>query len=346
MSELPVELVEDEHTGDRFLIYADLQGLQLDIHFRDETLWMTQDQIARLFGRDVSVISRHISNIFSDGELEAVSNLQKMQIANSDKPVSIYSLDMVISVGYRVSSAEATRFRRWATGVLVQYARKGFVVDVRRLKSGDHDRIAELREIIRDLRADEANVYRELKRICSLCRDYDPESDSARQFFQRTQAKLVYAVVNATPAEIVHSRADYLEENMGLRSWSREEIRKADIAISKNYLAEPEIKELNRLTTILLDIFEDQMDMGRIVTIGDATKLLDMQLFSLGRSLLKTGGSISAEAARLHAEKEYGEYDRMRKAVRHAQADSSIRDLAHSAKALTKASNRKLSGKE
>lgn len=336
MIEQPVRLTEDESTGDRFLIYADRNGLQLDIRFRDDSLWMTQEQIARLFGRDVSVVSRHIAAILEEGELDEGSSLQKMQTTQGRPPI-VYSLDMVISVGYRVSSAEATRFRRWATGVLVQYARKGFVVDVRRLKDTAHDRIAELREIIRDLRADESNVYRELKRICAMCRDYEPGSSAAIEFFQRTQAKVVYAVVNATPAEIVHSRADCSLENMGLQTWAKDEIRKSDVAVSKNYLAEREIKELNRLTTILLDIFEDQMELGRIVAMEDAAHLLDRQLTSLGRPILRSGGSISSETAHVHAEKEYRQFDSARKAARQAEADEVIRELAQSAKALPEA---------
>lgn len=333
MIEQPIHLTEDESTGDQFLIYADRNGLQLDIRFRDESLWMTQDQIARLFGRDRSVITKHISNILEDQELDEPSSVQKMH-TTLGRPAVLYSLDMVISVGYRVSSAEATRFRRWATSVLVQYARKGFVVDVKRLKDTAHDRISELREIIRDLRADESNVYRELKRICAMCRDYEPGSSVAQQFFQRTQAKLVYAVVNATPAEIIHARADHSSENMGLQTWAKDEIRKSDVAVSKNYLAEREIKELNRLTTILLDIFEDQMELGRIVAMKDAAHLLDTQLTSLGRATLRSGGSVSSETALVHAEQEYRQFDSARKVARRAEADEAIHELAKSAKSL------------
>ena len=137
---------------------------------------------------------------------------------------------MVISVGYRVSSAQATQFRRWATGVLVQFARKGFVIDAPRLKQpATADRIAELREIIRDIRSDEANLYAELRSICALCQDYDGATEAARIFYQRTQAKLVYAVVSETPSEIVASRADHSAENMGLQSWPGDNIRKADV---------------------------------------------------------------------------------------------------------------------
>ena len=169
--------------------------------------------------RNPTRMNRHIANILEEGELDEPTSLQKTQ-TSLGRPSLLYSLDMVISVGYRVSSAQATVFRRWATTVLVQFAKKGFVVDAPRLKQPENsDRIAELREIIRDIRADEANVYRELKRICAMCQDYDPASDASREFYQHTQAKLVYAVVSHTPAEIIASRANHQAENMG--SWGR-----------------------------------------------------------------------------------------------------------------------------
>lgn len=215
----PIHLKQDTETGDRFLVYATDKGVRLDIRFEGDTLWMTQAQISDLFGKDVSNISRHVANIFEEGELEEATSLQKMQTTHG-RPAIVYSLDMVISVGYRVSSRQATLFRKWATGILVQYAKKGFAVDLPRLKQPDSsDRIGELREIIRDIRSDEANVYRELRRICSMCQDYDAKTDSARDFYQKTQAKLIYAVVSQTPAEIVMSRADHKSENMGLRTW-------------------------------------------------------------------------------------------------------------------------------
>lgn len=325
----PVNLVEDKETGDRFLVYESAEGLRLDIRFQGDTLWMTQEQIARLFGRDVSVISRHIANIISEGELDEEGNLQKMQIAHSAKPITLYNLDMVISIGYRVSSKQGTLFRRWATGILMRFAGKGFVVDSVRLKDEKNaDRIAELRDIIRDIRSDEANVYRELKRICSLCQDYDPNSKSAQVFFQHTQARLIYAVVSQTPSEIIETRADHKAVNMGLRSWPGENIRKQDVTISKNYLVERELRELNRLTTILLDIFEDQADLGRLVIMDDATRLLESQLQNLGRTLLRGGGSVAADHARHHAETEYAKFDAVRREARRQEADQHIAELA------------------
>ncbi len=332
----PVKLELDEETGSRFLLYSTTSGVSVDLRFDGDALWMTQAEIASVFGRDVSVISRHIASILEDGELPE-SNLQKMQIASSDKPVSIYSLDMVISVGYRVSSAQATLFRRWATNKLVQFATKGFVIDSVRLKSpGLRDRIAELRDIIRDIRSDEANVYRELRAVCSLCQDYDASSDNWLAFYRNTQAKLIFAVASQTPSEVIRSRADAKAQNMGLRTWPHENIRKSDVCVSKNYLAEGEVRELNRLTTILLDIFEDQMDIGRLKTMAEATALLDDQLAGLGRTVLRSGGSISAVIAKLHAEAEYDEYRKIQKSLRHTESDTIIREIKATLKDLPK----------
>ncbi len=335
MSELePVHLQEDESTGDRFLIYGNDNGVRIEVNYAGEQLWMTQAQIATLYGRDVSTISRHITNVIEEGELDE-SNLQKTQIATSTKPVTLYSLDMVISVGYRVASKQATLFRRWATDKLVQFATKGFVIDAARLKDpGNRDRIAELKEIIRDIRSDEANVYRELRQICAMCQDYDGQSPVWHEFYRNTQAKIVYAVCSKTPAEVLKSRADAKKLNMGLMTWPNENIRKSDVSISKNYLSEGEVKELNRLTTILLDIFEDQMDIGRLKLMSEASKLLDDQLRSLGRSLLQSGGRVAMSDAKKHVEREYDKFKLAQKALRHAEAEKAIVEIKSTQKAL------------
>ncbi len=337
----PVHLVEDAETGDRFLVYGSEKGVRLDIRFEGETLWMTQSQLASLFGVTVPTISRHISNIIAEGELPAEPTIAKIETVRTEggrhvsRTIDHFNLDMVISVGYRVSSAQATVFRRWATGVLVQYARKGFVVDSFRLKSpGNTDRIKELRELIRDIRSDEANLYAELRNICSLCQDYDASEERSREFFQRTQAKLVYAVTSQTPSEVIRTRASAREENMGLQAWPNDNIRKADVTISKNYLTESEVKELNRLTSILLDIFEDQLDLGKIVVIDDAQKLLDAQLANLGRVVLRDGGHVRGETAKRHALEQYEQFDQQRKLARKQEADAQIAELAKEAKKL------------
>ncbi|MCX7360389.1 MAG: virulence RhuM family protein [Alphaproteobacteria bacterium] len=339
----PVHLEEDGETGDRFLVYGTDKGLRLDIRYKGETLWMTQAQIAQLFGVDRSVITKHIANVYSEGELDAETTCAKIAqvrlegTRKVERQLESYNLDVVISVGYRVSSAQATVFRRWATSILVRFATKGFVVDAPRLKQPEHtDRVAELREIIRDIRSDEANVYRELRQICAMCQDYDGTTEVAREFYQRTQAKLVYAVTSRTPAEVIASRANHQTVNMGLQTWPNDNIRKTDVAVSKNYLADGEIKELNRLTTILLDIFEDQLDIGRLVVMQDAQTLLDQQLRQLGRTVLRSGGSVKASDAKRIAEGQYEKFDRQRKLERHREADERIAALAKEAKDLPK----------
>ena len=338
----PVHLFEDADTGDRLLIYATEKGLRVELRYVGDTLWMTQAQMAELFGRDVSVISRHIANVLEEGELDEEGNLQFVQIARSTKPVALYGLDMIISVGYRVSSAQATLFRKWATGVLVKFATKGFVVDADRLKDGaEQDRIAELRETIRDIRSAEANVYAELRRICAMCQDYDPRSDDARDFYRQTQAKLFYAVVNRTPSELLNGRADASAPNMGLQTWARDAIRQRDATVAKNYLAPVELKELNRLTTILLDIFEDQLEVGRLTTMAQASRLLEQQLRGLGRLVLKDGGQIAHQTAEAKAKAEYRRFDESRRALRKARADEELAALKESEKGLPKVRNKK-----
>lgn len=339
----PIHLEEDAETGDRFLVYESGKGTRLDIRFEGETLWMTQEQIARLFGVTRQAVNGHIVNVYGEGELDRESTCKEILQVRLEgsrevkRPILIHNLDLVISVGYRVSSAQATLFRRWATSVLVQFAKSGFVVDSVRMKDpANADRIAELRDIIRDIRSDEANVYRELKRICSLCQDYDPASDRAATFFQQTQAKLIYAVVSKTPSEVLVERADHRRPDMGLASWPKDRIRKQDVSVSKNYLAEGEVRELNRLTTILLDIFEDQADLGRLVVMADATRLLEAQLQGLGRTVLRGGGSVDRRAAVEHAEREYETFNAARKQAAHDEADARIAALAKEAKGLPK----------
>ena len=338
----PVRVFEDGDTGDRFLIYSTGKGIRAELRFDGERLWMTQAQMAWMFGRDVSVVSRHIAAILEEGELDEATSLQKMQTSGLGRPSVIYSLDMVISVGYRVSSAQATLFRRWATAVLVRFATSGFVIDSERLKSGgEQDRVAELREIIRDIRSSEANVYAEIRQICSLCQDYDPKSDQWREFYRNTQAKLCYAVTNLTPASVIISRADADVESMGLQAWSGDAVRAADVTVAKNYLRPPEIKELNRLTDILLSIFEDQLEIGRLTTMTEAETLLDRQLRQLGRIPLMHGGEVSKDRADGEARRQYKLFDQRRKAVEKARVDQEYAELRRQSGELPKTTRRK-----
>jgi hypothetical protein len=334
--ETPVSLVEDD-TGHRFLIYGTDRGVQVELRYEGDALWMTQAQMASLFGRDPSVIYRHVTNILEEGELSEADNLQKMQVIGAGRPGTLYSLDMVISVGYRVSSAQATLFRKWATGVLVRFATSGFVVDAERLKNPDEqDRVRELRDIVRDIRASEANVYAELRRICALCQDYEPGSSAWTEFYRRTQAKLFYAVTSQTPSEVLRARADARASNMGLQSWSKDEIRQSDAVVAKNYLMPAELKELNRLTVILLDIFEDQLEIGRLVLMEQASKLLDQQLANLNRVVLRHGGGVRHDDAETAAKAEYKLFDARRRLARREEADEHLAALKRADEALPK----------
>lgn len=338
-SDEPVHLSEDAATGDRFLIYAADGGVKVEVRYEAETLWITQAQMADLFGRDVSVISRHIANVIEEGELPSEGDLHILQIRGpGNRPLAVYSLDMVISVGYRVSSKQATLFRRWATSVLVRFATKGFVVDAERLKDPEnYDRVQELREIIREIRASEANIYAELRHICAMCQDYDGTSEVAREFYQNMQAKLFWAVTTNTPSMVLMSRASAKVPNMGLQVWPKDEPRQQDAIVAKNYLAPPEIEELNRLTTILLDIFDDQLKIGRLTLMSEASALLDQQLRQLNRSLLRGGGTVKHSTAEAHAKAQYKHFDTARKIQRRAEVAAQLAELKAAQQALPKA---------
>lgn len=344
----PVRLTEDAETGDRFLIYGTDRGIKVELRYEGETLWATQDQMAAIFGVDRTSITKHLKNIYDEGELELAATCEETSQVRREggrtvtRRRPLYNLHAIISVGYRVSSKQGTMFRIWATDTLVQFATKGFVIDVERLKNPEeHDRVRELREIIRDIRSDEANVYREVRRICAMCQDYDEKSSAWREFYARMQAKLMWAVTSHTPAMILVERADAAAENMGLRAWPKDAIRQQDALIAKNYLAEPEIRELNRVTTILLDIFEDQLDIGKLKTMAEVEGTLERQLRSLNRPILTHGGTVKSTSAERLAKEQYRIFDEKRRALRHADADAQIADLIKRGKTLPKSRRKK-----
>lgn len=337
----PLHLTGNE--GDRFLIYETPNGVRLELRHEGETFWMSQAQIAAMFGIDIRTVSEHLQNIYAEGELSAEATLRNFRTVRSEgtreiaRDINHYNLDAIISVGYRVSSKQGTLFRKWATGVLVQLATKGFVVDAPRLKNpAEHDHLAELREIVRDIRASEANLYAELRQICALCQDYDPKSEAARIFYSHMQAKLFHAVVSQTPSELIAERANAALPNMGLQTWAASEIHKKDALTAKAYLAPAEIEELNRLTSILLDIFEDQLKIGRLTLMDEARALLDAQLKQLGRSVLSGGGSISHDQAKQVAETEYAKFDAIRRQYQLREVNAEIAELRRTADRLPK----------
>lgn len=336
----PLPLIEDEDTGDRFLVYATDAGVRVELQVEGETFWASQQQMADVFRVTRQNISLHLLNVFKEGELdEAAVCKESLRTGRDGKRYStkLYNLNALISVGYRVGGKLGTAFRLWATDKLIQYITRGFVVDTKRLKnSREYDRVAELREVIRDIRAAEANVYAELKRICALCQDYDPSSEAAREFYTHMQAKLYWATLSQTPAMVRAERADADVPNMGVQTFSGNDVLKADTAVAKNFLHPSELKELNRLTTILLDVFEDQLDIGKLTLMSEAVALLDAQLRQLNRAVLRGGGTVSKIDADRHVDTEYRKFDERRRALRAERTRQELAALKASGKNLPK----------
>lgn len=292
------------------VVYRSKDGLtRVDVRFEGETVWLSQAQMAELFQRDRTVIGRHIRNIFAEGELDEKSNVQNLHIANSDKPVTLYNLDVIISVGYRVKSLQGTRFRRWATERLKEYMRKGFALDDERLKgSGGGNYWKELLARIRDIRSSEKMLYRQVLDLYATSVDYDPRSAESIKFFQIVQNKLHYAAHGHTAAEVIFERADAGKPFMGLRTFTGDMPVKRDIDIAKNYLDEPELQVLNNLVSGYFDIAEIAAIERRPMTMSDYIQQLDAVLSSGGRQLLRNAGKVSKEQALEKAQTEYRRY--------------------------------------
>jgi len=329
-----VPLVEDE-TGNRFLIYATEDGIQARLRYHGAKFWLTISEMAEFFDRDATGISRHIDNVIAEGELPAEGNLQKLQVTNKGgRPPTLCSLDMIISVAYRVtSSKQATMLRIWSTDKVVQILTNGFYIDKERLKSSDEqDKIAEIKEILQDIRSEQANVHRELERICSQCQDYDPKDPAWRKFFRETSAAIFYAAVQHTPSEVIRGRADADRDTMGLVTWQKKNIRKSDVTIGKNYLGQLEIDDLNRFSSLLLDFILDQAKQERMVTMPEARQRITEVTEMSGRKVLREGGSVLRKDADAHAHAEYAKFDAMRKAARQLRGDRAFDDAEQNEK--------------
>lgn len=277
------------------LIYQTEDGLtKIDVSFENDTVWLSKSQMAELFQRDRSVISKHIKNVFDEGELSPESNVQNLHIANSDKPVDFYSLDVIISVGYRVKSQRGVQFRIWATGILKEYIKKGFAMDDDRLKElGGGGYFKELLERIRDIRATEKVFYRQVLEIYATSVDYNPKADVSIQFFKRVQNKIHYAVSGETAAEVIYHRADAEKDFMGLMTFSGEQPTLREAKIAKNYLDEKELRSMGQLVSGYLDFAERQAEREVPMTMEDWAKHLDGILTSTGENLLTGNGTVS-----------------------------------------------------
>ncbi len=306
------------------IIYETSNGkLDIQLDLENETIWLDREKIAQLYNIHRSGVSRHIQNIFEDGEVDEKSNVQKMHIANSDKPVEYFSLDIILAVGYRTNSAIAIKFRRWATQTLKEYIIKGFVLNTERLKNpGGWDYFDELLEKIREIRASEKRFYQKVRDLFALSVDYKDDIKASNDFFAEVQNKLLHAVTNNTAAEIIVNRADATKPNMNLTSWSGSRVRKQDVIIAKNYLQQNEIKELDRLVSMFLDYAENQAQRRRQLSMSDWKEKVDGFLNFNDYEILKGKGAISRKQADEIAKKRYLEFDEARKKQEALEADA------------------------
>ena len=301
---------EELYQNSNMIIYTTEDGLtKIETTFDEDTVWLSKAQMAELFQRDRSVISKHIKNVFEEGELPRESNVQILHIANSDKPVEFYNLDVIISVGYRVKSKRGTQFRIWATNILKEYMKKGFAMDDERLKNlGGGGYFKELLERIRDIRASEKVFYRQVLEIYATSIDYDPKAEISIQFFKKVQNKIHYAIHGQTAAEVIYSRADAEKEFMGLTTFAGNQPTLKEAVVVKNYLDEKELKAMGQLVSGYLDFAERQAEREQAMTMQDWAAHLDRILTMSGEQLLQGNGSISHKQAVDKATDEYRKY--------------------------------------
>ncbi len=301
-----VQLVHREgDSAPPILVYDTPKGAKIELRFDGVEPWVTQGQMAAMFGVDVRTVSEHIQKYLADGEFDD-SVIRKFRITASDGKsyeTNHYGIDVAFYVGYRVNSRQGAVFRRWATDVLVRFATHGYAMDVERLKAPDDPSVVdELKEIIRDIRSSTQNVYREVRKIVSLCQDYDGRSDTAHAFYARMENKLLYIATSKTAPELIVERADASKPDMGLTYYTgKRGPTQADAKIANNYLAEGEARVKNRATVMLLDYFEEQVDQGRLVTMVEAEEKLDGFIRFNNWPLLRSAGRISRSDADDHA---------------------------------------------
>jgi len=337
---------DDIFAKGELIVYQTEDGqVNIDVRLEDESVWLTQQMMAELFRTTQQNISLHIHNIYEEGELspdpthKKYLSVQKEGSRSVRRNLDFYNLDMIISVGYRVKSLIATRFRIWATQRLKEYLVKGFTMDDERLKnppvagSAVPDYFDEMLARIRDIRASERRMYLRVKEIFAMAGDYDPSWADTTKFFSIIQNKLHYAATGLTAAELIQSRADHTRPNMGLTSWKAGEVRKTDVTIAKNYLDETEIDELNRIVAMWLDFAEDQARRRKQVFMKDWERKLDEFLSFNERRVLPHAGSVRKKAADEHALEEFERFAvRRREYKERIGAAENIKALEEAAK--------------
>ena len=330
-----------------FLFYTGPDGqVRVEVFLADENIWLTQRQIADLFEVDVRTVSDHLKTIYDIGELSSQATIRKNRIVQMeggrevDRELNLYSLDAIISVGYRVNSRQATQFRIWATKTLRDFIIKGFVLDEERLKNGSHfgrDYFDELLEKIREIRASERRFYLKITDIYATAVDYDRKADITKEFFATVQNKLHFAIHGQTAAELIASEADSTKPHMGLKTWKNSpkgKILKSDVVVAKNYLGEKQLKELNRVVSMYLDFAENQAERHIALTMSDWADRLDAFLQFTEYDILHSPGKVSKATAECLA---YNEY----KKFRPLQDNDYISDFEEEVKKLEKQDHKK-----
>lgn len=306
----------------QYLLYSmpDADG-KVQVVIKDETLWCTQKAMAQLFGVGVPAISKHLKNIFDEGELAADSVISKMETTAADGKnytTTYYSLDAIIAVGYRVSSLKATRFRQWATKILNEYIKKGFAMDDERLKQGTavfgKDYFRELLERVRSIRASERRIWQQITDIYAECStDYDKNSPTTKDFYAMIQNRFHYAITGQTAAEIIYTKADHKKNHMGLTTWKNApdgRVLKSDVSIAKNYLQEKEIRQLERAVTGFFDYIEDLIERENTFNMAQFSTSVNEFLTFRKYQILPDKGKISAAQAKQKAEEEYDVFNK------------------------------------
>lgn len=318
----------------KIIIYQDDNEVtRVSVRFAEEDLWLTQNQLAEIYCTTQENISMHITSIYQDGELEQDRTYKKFLLVREEgsrkvqRNIAHYNLDMIIALGYRVQSQIATRFRRWATERLHEYIQKGFAMDDDRLKQGGNRYFRELLQRIRDIRSSERNFYQQVTDIYATAIDYDPRSDTTKQFFATVQNKLHYAVHEQTAAEVIYNRVDKDKPFVGMTNFKGNYVTKDDVKIAKNYLSEIELQRLNLLVSGFLDFAEFQALEMNPMTMSDWITSLDNQILAHKRKLLTNKGGISHEEAIKKAEHEFEIYRKREMDQLESDFDKAIKQL-------------------
>ena len=328
-----------EENKSQIIIYQTENGeTKLDVRFQDETVWLTQKLMAELFQTSVPNINMHLKNIFEEGELEEYRTIKEFLIVQQEGKREVkrqqvfYNLDAIISVGYRIKSHIATKFRQWATNHLREYIVKGFVLDDERLKNPDlpFDYFEELEKRIQDIRTSEKRFYRKITDIYATSADYDPTLDISIEFFKTVQNKLHWAITGQTAPEIISERADSSKINMGLTTWRSDKIRKTDVSVAKNYLNEEELSALNNLVEQYLIFAQGQAQRRVPMYMKNWIEKLNGFLTLNDREILNNAGSISHELGKANAEREYENFKENRqKSIGEGDFEKAIKKIGN-----------------